>query len=326
MEIIEARYPQGEEGLKAVIQLDSTSKYWNDADGVWESAQTNCYIDLKEQTNSNITCGLYPFFLNCQPRDGFYKGYFKALNIADGVSYSIMLYQEIDGVLTLISTTKRQKPADKNLIELVREVQLRAGYPQSKSIAEPQARKIAGFINDIMNEVIAAGNSLYDLRIKYKVLVKAGECLARISPVNNKSGISSLGKIMINNREVTLYNNIRQKTVDNGWIYNSSNKATPQPVAYIYESKNNFEVILRFDGVLSADTYVEAEVYEKPQKLTNWSDKTILDNDLIIKGAEFLLNDDVGMGGKVSGRDLFLRYLNAHMNINASPDWGNFNA
>lgn len=325
MELIEVRYPQGETGLKVLVQLASTSKYWNEEQGTWDSEADNCYLDLVERSSVNINGGLFPWLANCTPKDGIYRGILNSLTIAEGVSYSIHLYKQ-DGELTLISTTLRQKAAGYTLLELVREIQLRTGYPQSKSLAEPQARKIQGFINDIINEVIAEGNAIYDLRLKYTALIPEGTSLIRIAPANTFGGISSLGDVIINSRRIQPYNDIWHKTDGNSFTYNCVRQTSSQPISYIYESKNNYEVILSLDSVLSADTYAEIDVYEKPRKLSHWSDRTILDNDLIIKGTEYLLRDDAGMGGEVSGRELFLRLLRSKMNINSMPDWRNFRA
>jgi hypothetical protein len=76
-----------------------------------------------------------------------------------------------------------------------------------------------------------------------------------------------------------------------------------------------------FNSALDEEKWVTIEVFERPGGLKFASDRTVYDSDLVIKGTEYLARDEFGMGGDVSGRELFMRYLVTDSNLNEDTNW-----
>ena len=55
MKCIEYRYTQAINSLKAIVQLGTDGKYWNESKGKWQDAlDKGCYMQLVELSNANV--------------------------------------------------------------------------------------------------------------------------------------------------------------------------------------------------------------------------------------------------------------------------------
>lgn len=314
MESIEYRYIQGIKTLKAVFQLVSTKKYWNNKLNIFqEELVDDCYLPLVELSfdnvyNSNIDSFDFMKLYKDIIEEGLYVGASANLRIAPGALYSILIY---DGD-TLISKTQRQKGSSKTFLEMIREVQIRLGFPESKRLIEPNARKLGSMMNDAIRMIISSGKTRLDSKVIYTPLVKTGSNEIMVCPANCDN-LNGLGKVFLDGAEISQ----AQVVHANSFI----NYAKGNPNVYIITSKSNHNLGLTINSFLTEDKYFDIEVYEHPRKLKFAGDRTIFDSDLIIKGTEFLAKDDAGMGGDVSGREMFYRYLNSDANLNDDINW-----
>lgn len=313
MESIEYRHTQGITTLKAVFQLSATKKYWDNSINKWvETINDNCYLPLVELSYDNVYNGqtdkidFMRLWAN-KIEEGLYVTASENLSIAPGALYSILIYDND----TLISTTERYKPSSKKFLEMINEVQGRLSFPISKRLSEPNAKKIGMMMNDVICELLPAGRTTQNVRTIYKALLKSGNNSILISPANCKN-INGLGMI----------------TIDDSQIVQAQGKTTSMlnnfksiPTAYIVDTKSNHSLGITFNSTITEDKEVVFEVFERPAPLVFASDRTVYDSDLVIKGTEYLAKDDLGMGGDVSGRDLFLRYLTADSNLNEDTNW-----
>lgn len=314
MESIEYRYIQGIKTLKAVIQLNATKKYWNDKNNMFQEEITDdCYLPMVELSfdnvyNSDIDSFDFMKLYKDIVEEGLYVTASANLRIAPGALYSILIF---DGD-TLISKTQRQKGSSKTFLEMIKEVQVRLGFPESKRLSEPNARKLGSMMNDAIRIILSSGKSRLDSKVIYTHLMKEGENEMIVSPANAEN-LNGLGKVFIEGTEIRQ----AQTTHANSFM----NYAEGNPDSYLITSKSNYNLGLTFNSRLTKNSYFDIEIYEHPRKLRFASDRTIFDTDLIIKGTEFLAKDDAGMGGDVSGREMFYRYLNADANLNDDANW-----
>lgn len=314
MESIEYRYIQGIKTLRAVIQLTATKKYWNDKTNMFQDEITDdCYLPLVELSfdnvyNSNIDSFDFMKLYKDVVEEGLYVTASANLRIAPAALYSILIF---DGE-TLISKTQKQKGSSKTFLEMIREVQIRLGFPESKRLIEPNARKLGSMMNDAIRIILSSGKSRLDCKVLFSTLVKEGSNEILVNPANCDN-LNGLGKVFLDGTEISQ----AQAVHANSFI----NYAKGNPNVYIITSKTNYNLGLTFNSFLTEDKYFDIEVYEHPKKLKFAGDRTILDSDLIIKGTEFLAKDDAGMGGDVSGREMFYRYLNTDANLNDDINW-----
>lgn len=314
MESIEYRYTQGLTTLKAVIKLPATGKYWDNAAKAWVADITpGSKLPLLELNyanvyNSNIDEFDFMKMWKNKIEDGLYVTACEYLSIAPGALYSILIY---DGD-TLISTTTRYKPSSKTFLEMINEVQGRLGFPISKRLAEPNAKKIGMMMNDVITELLAAGRSTQDALTIYEALLPAEQTELYVSPVNCKS-LNGLGTITIENSKLVQANG---ESITS-FITNSRSI----PTSYIISNKTNHSLTITFNSALQKEMYVRISVFERPAGLVFASDRTVYDSDLVIKGTEYIARDDFGMGGDVSGRELFMRYLTTDSNLNEDTNW-----
>ena len=314
METIEYRYTQGINTLKAAVQLKSNGKYWNNIDGVWQDElDASCKMDMVELSaanvyDSNVDSFDFMKLYKGKIEDGLYVTGTEFLNIAPGVLYSIHIF---DGE-QLISTTTRYKESSRKFLEMINEVQGRLGFPLSTRLKEPNAKKIGMMMNDVITELLPCGNSTKNVISLYHVFVKAGSTEVWISPANTRN-LNGLGLITIHNSPLVQAEGERTTS----FITNSKSI----PTTYIVSTKSNHSIGITLNSELLEDIYIDIEVYERPSALVFASDRTVYDSDLVIKGTEYIARDDFGMGGDVSGRELFLRYLSTDSNLNADTNW-----
>lgn len=314
METIEYRYTQGMTTLVAAVQLKSNGKYWNNTNSVWQDElDSDCKMDLIEVIDANMTdenIEEYPFLKLYKERleDGLYVTSSENLNVAPGTLYSIHVF---DGE-QLISTTTRYKESSRKFLEMINEVQGRLGFPLSIRLREPNAKKIGMMMNDVITELLPCGNSTKNVISLYHVFVKAGSTEVWISPANTRN-LNGLGLITIHNSPLVQAEG--EKTTS--FITNSKSI----PTTYIVSTKSNHSIGITLNSELLEDIYIDIEVYERPSALIFASDRTVYDSDLVIKGTEYIARDDFGMGGDVSGRELFLRYLSTDSNLNSDTNW-----
>lgn len=319
MEHIEYRYTQGLNTLRAVIQLNSTKKYWNNGVGRWQDTITTpCKLQLVELSaaniyNSNIDCFDFMKLYKDKIEDGKYVTACPLLSIASGALYSIYVY---DGD-KLISVTQRYKESSRTFLEMINEVQGRLSFPISKRLSEPNARKIGMMMNDVITELLPAGRTNQNVRTMYKALLNADSNYLMISPVNC-ANLNGLGSVTIENSPVVQANGQS--------ITSFITNQRSIPTSYIISTKSNHSLGMSFNSSNQDDLYVDVEVYERPKALVFASDRANYDSDLIIKGTEYLARDDFGMGGDVSGRELFLRYLTTDSNLNDDTNWSRISA
>lgn len=314
MESIEYRYTQGLTNLKAVIQLPATGKYWDNALMKWvEEITPGCKLPMLELNyanvyNSNIDEFDFMKLWKDKIEDGKYVTACQYLSIAPGALYSIQIY---DGEI-LISTTTRYKPSSRTFLEMINEVQGRLAFPISKRLSEPNAKKIGMMMNDVITELLSAGRTTQDTLTVYEALLEPEKTELYISPVNCKN-LNGLGTITIENSKLVQANG----TSITSFITNSRSI----PTSYIVSNKTNHSLTITFNSALTEEKYVRTEVFERPAPLVFASDRTVYDSDLVVKGTEYIARDDFGMGGDVSGRELFIRYLTTDSNLNEDTNW-----
>jgi hypothetical protein len=300
---IEYRYTQGESKLLSLIKLKNTDKYWNRT--IWSNiipVPAEAYIELNESSA------------------GIYSAAVASLSIAEGALYSIEVYNQN---LELISVTTRISPGSKTFLQLINEIQTRISYPISKTINEPNARKIGAFTNDIMGMILAAGNQTFNLKTDYSTILKAGTNIINIFPANCY-GIQNIKSVYIDQKPILLLQAFPNRFI--GEMNKPAVLPNGNPNKYIVKSASQYNTILQFDQKPVADKTVDLEIIEKPAKLINATDTCIFDSDLVLKGVEYLMRDDVGLGGDVSGRVLFQEYMTATMNSTADPNWETLHA
>lgn len=314
MESIEYRYTQGLTTLKAVIRLPATGKYWDNSAQAWVADITaGCKLPLLELNyanvyNSNIDEFDFLKMWKNKIEDGLYVTACEYLSIAPGALYSVLVYNGD----TLISTTTRYKPSSRTFLEMINEVQGRLGFPISKRLAEPNAKKIGMMMNDVISELLAAGRSTQDALTVYEALLPADKTELYVSPVNCKN-LNGLGTITIENSKLIQANG---ESITS-FITNSRSI----PTSYIISNKTNHSLTITFNSALQKEMNVRISVFERPAGLVFASDRTVYDSDLVIKGTEYIARDDFGMGGDVSGRELFMRYLTTDSNLNEDTNW-----
>ena len=314
MEVIEYRYTQGLTTLKAAIQLNANQKYWSEARGLWQDElDPGCKLQMVELSPANVydeNIDSFDFMKLYKSRieDGLYVTGSSLLNIAPGALYSIHIY---DGE-KLISTTTRYKESSKRFLEMINEVQLRLGFPISARLKEPNARKIGAMMNDVITELLAAGRTTQDTLTVYTALLEPDKTDLMVAPVNCKN-LNGLGTITIENSKLVQANG----TSITSFITNSRSI----PTSYIVSTKSNHSLGITFNSALDEEKMVRIEVFERPAPLVFASDRTVYDSDLVIKGTEYIARDDFGMGGDVSGRELFMRYLTTDSNLNEDTNW-----
>lgn len=314
MKCIEYRYTQAINSLKAVVQLGTDGKYWNESKGKWQDElDKGCYMQLVELSHQNVfnsnidTFDFMTLYKNII-EDGFYVYASQYLNIAPGALYSIHIY-EAD---KLISTTTRYEGSSMHYFDMIKEVQGRLSFPISKRLSEPNAKKIGMMMNDVITELLAAGRTTQNALTVYTHLLEPNKTDMLISPVNCKN-LNGLGTITIENSKLVQANG----TSITSFITNSRSI----PTSYIVSTKTNHSLGITFNSALDEEKYVRIEVFERPSALKFASDRTVYDSDLVIKGTEYLARDEFGMGGDVSGRELFMRYLTTDSNLNEDTNW-----
>lgn len=314
MKCIEYRHTQGVPTLKAVVQLGTNGKYWNDAKGLWQDELADaCKMRLVELSaanvyNSNIDEFDFMKLYKGKIEDGLYVTASKFLSIAPGALYSIHIYDED----VLLSTTTRYEPSSKTFLEMINEVQGRLGFPISKRLIEPNAKKIGMMLNDVISELLPAGRSTVNARTIFTTLLKAEQQDLIISPANCKN-LNGLGLITIDDSPIV--------QADGESITSFITNQKSIPTSYIVSTKSNHNLGISFNSQIQNDAYVKCEVFERPANLVFASDRTVYDSDLVIKGTEYIARDDFGMGGDVSGRELFMRYLITDSNLNEDVNW-----
>lgn len=319
MESIEYRHTQGLTTLKAVIQLNSTGKYWNNSTGNWTNEiYAGCLLPLVELNfanvyNENIDKFDFMKLYKNKIEDGLYVTACELLSIAPGALYSIHIY---DGD-NLISTTQRYKESSKKFLEMINEVQGRLNFPLSKRMSEPNAKRVGMLMNDVICELLPAGRSTVNVRTTIKMLLPAGTDSLLISPVNCKN-LNGLGMVSINGSPVI--------QADGQSLTSFVTNQRAIPTSYIVSTKSNHSLGITFNSNIQEDLYVDIEVYERPHALIFASDRTVYDSDLVIKGTEYLAKDEWGMGGDTSGRELFMRYLITDSNLNEDVNWSRISA
>ena len=314
MESIEYRYTQGLNTLKAVIELPSTGKYWDNAAMNWVDTITpGCKLTMLELNyanvyNSNIDEFDFMKLWKNKIEDGLYVTACQYLSIAPGALYSIQIYNGDKPV----SKTTRYKASSRTFLEMINEVQGRLGFPISKRLSEPNAKKIGMMMNDVITELLAAGRTTQDALTVYEAFLEPDRTDLYISPVNCKS-LNGLGTITIENSKLVQANG----TSITSFITNSRSI----PTSYIVSNKTNHSLAVTFNSALQEEKLVRIEVFERPAQLVFASDRTVYESDLVIKGTEYIARDDFGMGGDVSGRELFMRYLTTDSNLNEDTNW-----
>lgn len=314
MEAIEYRYTQGLNNLKAVIQLNSNNKYWNHANGSWQDElDSACYMQMVELNaanvyNENIDTFDFMKLYKSRIEDGLYVTGTPLLSIAPGALYSIHIYNGDK----LISTTQRYKESSRRFLEMINEVQIRLGFPVSTRLKEPNAKKIGAMMNDVICDLLPTGNSTVNVKTMYHVFVPKETNSAIISPANCRN-LNGLGLVKVSDSPIIQANGQS--------ITSFITNGHGNPTSYIVSNKSNHTLSVTFDSTLQEDCYADFEVFERPAPLIFASDRTVYDSDLVIKGTEYLAKDDFGMGGDVSGRDLFLRYLTTDSNLNSDTNW-----
>lgn len=314
MEAIEYRYTQGLDTLKAVVQLDSSKKYWDNDSLQWvEEINTGCEMPLLELSFKNVynsNVGAFDFLKLYKDKieDGLYVTAVESLSIAPGALYSIHIY---DGD-KLVSSTQRYKESSKRFLEMINEVQIRLGFPVSTRLKEPNAKKIGAMMNDVICDLLPTGNSTVNVKTMYHVFVPKEKNSAIIAPVNCRN-LNGLGLVKVNDSPIIQANGQS--------ITSFITNGHGNPTSYIVSNKSNHTLSVTFDSILQEDAYADFEVFERPAPLIFASDRTVYDSDLVIKGTEYLAKDDFGMGGDISGRDLFLRYLTTDSNLNSDTNW-----
>lgn len=314
MELIEYRYTQGVTTLKAAVQLKANGKYWNNANGNWQDElDASCKMSLIELSaanvyNSNIDCFDFMKLYKDKIEDGLYVTGSEVLSIAPGALYSIHIF---DGE-KLISVTTRYKESSRKFLEMINEVQGRLGFPLSIRLKEPNAKKIGMMMNDVITELLPCGSTTKNTKTLYRIFVPAESTEVLISPVNTKN-LNGLGLITINNSPLV--------QVDGEKITSFITNSKSIPTTYIVSTKSNHSIGITLNSQMLEDMYIDIEVYERPAALKFASDRTVYDSDLVVKGTEYIARDDFGMGGDVSGRELFLRYLSTDSNLNSDTNW-----
>lgn len=314
MKCIEYRYTQAINTLKAVVQLGTDGKYWNDAKGQWQADLSDaCKMRLVELSaanvyNSNIDEFDFMTLYKDRIEDGLYVTASKFLSIAPGALYSVHIYNEEK----LISTTTRYEGSSMHYFDMIKEVQGRLSFPISKRLSEPNAKKIGMMMNDVITELLSAGRTTQNALTVYTALLEAEKSDLLIAPVNCKN-LNGLGTITIENSKLVQANG----TSITSFITNSRSI----PTSYIVSTKSNHSLGITFNSAVQEDKMVRVEVFERPAALKFASDRTVFDSDLVIKGTEYLARDEFGMGGDVSGRELFMRYLTTDSNLNEDTNW-----
>lgn len=314
MKCIEYRYHQGIKNLKAAVQLESTGKYWNESKGLWQDELSDaCKMQLVELNAANVfNSNIDKFdFLKLYKdiiEDGLYVYASKFLSIAPGALYSIHIFQND----ILISTTTRYEPSSMHFFDMIKEVQGRLSFPISKRLSEPNAKKIGMMMNDVISELLPAGRTTQNVRTVYKALLEADKTDLLVTPANCRN-LNGLGVITIENSKLVQANG----TSITSFITNSRSI----PTSYIISTKSNHNLEIVFNSALDEEKWVSIEVFERPCNLKFASDRTVYDSDLVIKGTEYLARDEFGMGGDVSGRELFMRYLVTDSNLNEDTNW-----
>lgn len=314
MKCIEYRYTQAINTLKAVVQLGTDGKYWNDAKGKWQADLSDaCKMRLVELSaanvyNSNIDEFDFMTLYKDRIEDGLYVTASKFLSIAPGALYSVHIYNEEK----LISTTTRYEGSSMHYFDMIKEVQGRLSFPISKRLSEPNAKKIGMMMNDVITELLSAGRTTQNALTVYTALLEAEKSDLLIAPVNCKN-LNGLGTITIENSKLVQANG----TSITSFITNSRSI----PTSYIVSTKSNHSLGITFNSAVQEDKMVRVEVFERPAALKFASDRTVFDSDLVIKGTEYLARDEFGMGGDVSGRELFMRYLTTDSNLNEDTNW-----
>jgi hypothetical protein len=314
MEYIEYRHTQGITTLKAAFQLYSTKAYWDNNARQWvEELSDNCKLPLVELTyenvyNSNIDAFDFLKLYQKKIEEGLYVTASATLSIAPGARYSILIFDNDK----LISITTRYKASSRTFLEMINEVQGRLSFPISKRLSEPNAKKIGMMMNDVITELLPAGRSTMDVRTDFNILLPAEENELLISPANSKN-LNGLGLVTIEKSPLVQANG----TSMTSFITNSRSI----PTSYVVSAKSNHTLGITFNSVLDEEKFVNIEVFERPAQLVFASDRTVYDSDLVIKGTEYIARDDFGMGGDVSGRELFMRYLTTDSNLNEETNW-----
>lgn len=207
MERIEYRYIQGEKGLKAAIQLEGNRKWWNNTRGCFqEKLEGCCMMPLLELSMDNVYNNLNDEFefmhlYKDVVEDGLYVTAFKELNLAPGVLYSIHIFK--DG--HELSTTFRQKESSKKYLEMINEVQIRLGFPVSKRLGEPNAKKIGRLMNDVISELLPCGSTTLNTLTTYRFILPKHHQFCIISPVLSDN-INGIGRVYINGEEIKQVN------------------------------------------------------------------------------------------------------------------------
>ena len=329
--IIEYRHSQGE-NLAALIKLYNTDKYWN-----FDAQQWGDMLPVPQSAYVSLT----------ETKTGIYTANIEELIIAEGALYSIEIYSKNligteqadtdtngDGVINgqdatpvysyeLLSSTTRLSPGAKTFLEIINEVQRRISYPLSKTLNEPNARKIGAFTNDIIGMILAAGNQTFNLKTDYSVILRAGTNAINVFPANCY-GIQNIKSVYIDQKPILLLQAFPNRTI--GEFNKPAILPNGNPMKYIVKSVSQYNTILQFDQKPVTDKTVDLEIIEKPAKLENATDTCVFDSDLVIKGVEYLMRDEVGLGGDVPGRVLFQEYLTATMNSTADPNWETLHA
>lgn len=329
--IIEYRYPQGAtSAILAILKLQD-GRYWNNAYGDWRSSTpvVEDGVPLYELTAANIAAGVFddmPASFNKVVTPGLYAGTTQSAftGIAAGVLYSIDAYST-QGASTYRyeSATSRLQVGSKTFLEIINEVQRRISYPLSKTLNEPNARKIGAFTNDIIGMILAAGNQTFNLKTDYSVILRAGTNAINVFPANCY-GIQNIKSVYIDQKPILLLQAFPNRTI--GEFNKPAILPNGNPMKYIVKSVSQYNTILQFDQKPVTDKTVDLEIIEKPAKLENATDTCVFDSDLVIKGVEYLMRDEVGLGGDVPGRVLFQEYLTATMNSTADPNWETLHA
>lgn len=321
MEIIEYRHTQGEKGLLAVIQLNANKKYWNSMSNTWDSELSDsCYHEMLELSadnlyNGNFDCYEFMKLYKDHIEEGLYVTAWAELNVAPGATYSIHIF---DCNKVLLSTTIRQKGSSMKFLEMINEVQLRLGFPVSKRLSEPNAKKIGRMMNDVISELLPSGNSTVNTKTLFRVLLKKDESVLTISPANCEN-LNGLGRVFYDGKDI--FHALGHRIVNKKVEEYDTEFSRGNPTEYSIVGKSNHDLTLSFNSTPQEDIYIDIEVHERPRNLKRASDRTVYDSDLIIKGTEYLAKDDAGMGGDISGRELFLRYLTTDSNLNSAVDW-----
>ena len=314
MKCIEYRYTQSINNLKAVVQLCTDGKYWNESKGKWQDAiDSACYMQLVELSSSNVfNSNIDKFdFMTLYKNiieDGLYVYASELLSIAPGALYSVHIYKGDK----LISTTTRYEGSSMHYFDMIKEVQGRLSFPISKRLSEPNAKKIGMMMNDVITELLSAGRSTQNALTVYTAFLDVDKTDLLISPVNCKN-LNGLGTITIENSKLV--------QADGTSITSFITNSRSIPTSYIVSTKSNHSLGITFNSALDEPKYVRIEVFERPASLRLASDRTVFDSDLIIKGTEYLARDEFGMGGDVPGRELFLRYLTTDSNLNEDTNW-----